>query len=80
MSYRLHIDIPFTDEQNVAIHSSGVIMRRIKDVLHELSPICLTEYNYRLGNDEDRNQKDYLRINGNGHAASGKQRVILYEF
>lgn len=79
-SFRLHIDIPLSllSEDNAA-----AISKRIVEILE--SGICknivvdgsLTQINYRLGNDEDRQKSNYLDKNENGHVSNKKTVIRL---
>lgn len=77
MSYRLHIDIPVGHNQDDAILAAKAILFVIESNMPHLRSDYVTEWNYRLGNDEDRSKKNYLRINENGHAANGKVNISL---
>lgn len=78
--FRLHIDIPLNllSEDNAAD-----ISKRIVEILE--SGICkkiivdgsLTQINYRLGNDEDRQKTNYLDKNENGHVSNKKTVIQL---
>jgi hypothetical protein len=74
--YRLHIDVPCGTDQKEAIASAQQILADIQKFL-AFTSLQGREIGVRLGEDTDRSKKDYLRINENGHAANGKQKVVL---
>ena len=83
--YRLHIDIPLGENAEDAIANASSIMEfhfndkeakeKIQRLTYDRSP--LTEINYRLGHDEDRQRSNYLDINENGHVNNKKSKIIL---
>lgn len=77
--YRLHIDFPLGNDQQEAIRISNKIIQFLTEQKYNglVSLPVNTEMGARLGNDTDRGKKDYLRINENGHAANGKQKIVL---
>lgn len=75
MAYRLHLDIPLGDDQGYAIKAANHIAAILRDTDWGDLP-DKESMQIRLGNDEDRSKKDFLRINSNGHAANGKQSLF----
>mgnify|MGYP003627555043 CR=1 FL=1 len=82
MSYRLHIDIPLGEDERNAIYKANLLMQElIKESpqhsnLHHLhEKYQITQVNYRLGNDEDRQKSNYLATNENGHVTNKKTRI-----
>lgn len=83
--YRLHLDIPLeglTREASSLV--SELLIDEFKNAVNEVSenldnsPLnVLRKMNYRLGHDDDRNHKNHLEINENGHVGSGKQSVTF---
>jgi hypothetical protein len=73
--YRLHIDVPCGTDQAQAI----ALANELKNII--IHSLRLNqgglEIGIRLGNDTDQGKKDYLRINDNGHAANGKQKIVI---
>ena len=75
MTYRLHIDIPVTASdlekaQEIAKAVMGVISEKIPD-----PSLGVTEVNYRLGHDEDRQRSNYLDIDERGHCSHRKSKI-----
>lgn len=82
--YRLQIDIPLGHDEESAIATAKSIMQwhftdpEAKDKLRRLTRGAnLTETNYRLGNDEDRQRSNYLDMNENGHVSTKKCRIDM---
>lgn len=73
--YRLHIDIPAPENQQVALKFATAIMNDIEKVLRENYQGL--EINYRLGNDTDRQKSNYFQINENGHVNNKKNRLTI---
>lgn len=78
--YRLHIDIPLDVSEEEAIQISQNIMNLLflsdsaKSEIHNLG---VTQINYRLGHDSDRQRSNYLMKNENGHVNNKKSKVIF---
>jgi hypothetical protein len=82
--YRLQIDIPLGHDEESAIATAKSIMQwhftdpEAKDKLRRMTRGSdLTETNYRLGNDEDRQRSNYLDKNENGHVSTKKCRIDM---
>lgn len=74
MKYRLHIDIPLDVDQNVSIEQA-------KGILAAMQQALIGKYsgdvNYRVGNDEDRNKKNYMIIDSSGHCSTQKSKFSV---
>jgi hypothetical protein len=76
--FRLHIDIPLnTDETTAAAMSETLIAALVSNISPVLNGNVLTEVNYRLGHDDDRQKSNYLIKTESGHVANKKSRVTL---
>ena len=80
MEYRLHIDIPLGSDEEEAIKNTESIMRifrssRNSDLMW--STLNVSQVNYRLGHDEDRQKSNYLEKNENGHVSNRKTRIDI---
>ena len=80
MEYRLHIDIPLGSDEEEAIKNTESIMRifrssRNSDLMW--STLNVSQVNYRLGHDEDRQKSNYLDKNENGHVSNKKTRIDI---
>ena len=80
MEYRLHIDIPLGSDEEEAIKNTESIMRifrssRNSDLMW--SALNVSQVNYRLGHDEDRQKSNYLDKNENGHVSNKKTRIDI---
>lgn len=80
--YRIFIDIPIdAASPEEAISKGKEIMDQFlnEDKFTEtISKMGITQLNYRLGNDEDRQKSNYFIINDNGHTST-KKSVVNYE-
>ena len=80
MEYRLHIDIPLGGDEDAATKKAKALMDwwATSDAAKaDLTNIGISEVNYRVGHDEDRQRSNYLLKNENGHVNNKKCRVTL---
>ena len=76
--FRLHIDIPLnTDEATAAALSETLVAMLVGNITPVVNGNVLTEVNYRLGHDDDRQKSNYLIKTESGHVANKKSRVVL---
>lgn len=76
--FRLHIDIPLnTNEATAAALSETIIAMLVDNITPVVNGNVLTEINYRLGHDDDRQKSNYLIKTESGHVANKKSRVVL---
>jgi len=82
--YRLQIDIPLGNDEECAVATAESIMRwhfidpEAQNKLQRLSRGTeITETNYRLGHDEDRQRSNYLDKNENGHVSTKKCHIDM---
>jgi len=74
--YRLHIDIPMPFTEEEAMKASEMIVGVINNsILIERTNI--SEINYRLGHDDDRQKSNYFMKNENGHVNNKKCKIQL---
>lgn len=69
--YRLHIDIPLQDNQQLAQETS----LKIVEFLNSMNIEGVELVQYRLGNDFDRGNKNYLDIDPQGHCSNKKNKI-----
>jgi hypothetical protein len=79
--YRLFIDYPISassTEEAVSI-AKKIIEQIITDdsSKNSLMEIGIDQLNYRLGHDEDRQNRNYFVITDSGHASTKKTKVLL---
>ena len=76
--FRLHIDIPLnTNEANAAALSETLVAMLVSNITSVVDGNVMTEVNYRLGHDDDRQKSNYLIKTESGHVANKKSRVVL---
>ena len=83
--YRLHIDIPFGDDEDAAIIAAKQLMEwhfidiEAKEKIQSLTNQCggIDQINYRLGHDDDRQKSNYLMKNEDGHVNNKKCRLTF---
>jgi hypothetical protein len=75
--FRLHMDFPLTTVENESIASTAVFLNFLQNHKQELIDMGITDINYRLGNDNDRQKSNYMIRNENGHIANKKSRINL---
>lgn len=69
--YRFHIDIPLTKDELASKEISAAIVEYLKNM--KITEVELIQY--RLGNDNDRGNKNYLDIDENGHCSNKKIKI-----
>jgi hypothetical protein len=83
--FRLFIDIPLGNNEEDAIAVAKSIIgwhfqdAEAKDKIQRLTNgrIDLSEINYRLGHDEDRQKSNYIDKTENGHVTTKKCRIAM---
>ena len=79
--YRLFIDFPISASST---EDAVIIAKKICEFVVEseqlremLTGIGVEQINYRLGHDEDRQNRNYFVITDSGHASTKKTKVFL---
>ena len=88
--FRLHIDIeipeikrPFPEvscTQQDALDTSKKIIDYLIDNFHSakvLRELDISEVNYRLGHDMDKQKSNYFKKNANGHVDNKKSKIVI---
>lgn len=75
--FRLHMDFPLTTDETGSIASVTAFVNFLQTHKQELIDMGITDINYRLGNDHDRQKSNYMIRNENGHIANKKSRINL---
>ena len=88
--FRLHIDIeipeikrPFPEvscTQLDALDTSKKIIDYLIDNFHSakvLRGLGISEVNYRLGHDMDKQKSNYFKKNANGHVDNKKSKIVI---
>ena len=79
--YRLFIDIPIaaatTEEAVEKGHHLANSLLLSDDAKVDLDAVGIEQINYRLGHDEDRQNRNYFVIDSAGHASTKKTKVKL---
>jgi hypothetical protein len=71
------MDFPLTTVENESIASTAVFLNFLQNHKQELIDMGITDINYRLGNDNDRQKSNYMIRNENGHIANKQSRINL---
>jgi hypothetical protein len=74
--YRLHIDIPMPFTEEDALKASDYIIRLLNNSVI-IENFNISEINYRLGHDDDRQKSNYFQKNNNGHVSNKKSNITL---
>ena len=74
--YRLHIDIPMPFTEEEALKASETIVGAINNMIL-IERTNISEINYRLGHDDDRQKTNYFMKNENGHVNNKKSKIDL---
>lgn len=83
--FRLFFDIPLgTDEDNAIAVAKSIVQWHFNDVeamekIQRLTNgrVDLSEINYRLGHDEDRQKSNYIDKTESGHVTTKKCRIAM---
>lgn len=77
--YRLHIDIPLGGDEENAILVASQMVSTLSTHIRDRAKLeeVVTEFNYRLGHDEDRQKSNYLLMNENGHVDNKKIHIVF---
>jgi hypothetical protein len=78
--YRLHIDIPLGSSEEEAIQKTQKLMDWLflsESSVSDMKSFDVSQVNYRLGHDDDRQRSNYLMKNENGHVNNKKCKVIF---
>ena len=75
--FRLHLDLPLKTMETDSANITNAFTRFLEEHRDELVLMGITDINYRLGNDEDRQKSNYMIKNENGHVANKKSRIHL---
>jgi hypothetical protein len=71
------MDFPLTTPESGSIDACNKFIAFLDNHKEELIGIGITDINYRLGNDHDRQKSNYMIRNENGHIANKKSRINL---
>ena len=74
--YRLHIDIPMPFTEEEALKASETIVGAINNMIL-IERTNISEINYRLGHDDDRQKSNYFMKNENGHVNNKKSKINI---
>lgn len=74
--YRLHIDVPLPMTEEQAAKISLLFVSYLQNMA-TIENFNITEINYRLGHDDDRQKSNYLIKNENGHVNNKKSKIDL---
>ena len=88
--FRLHIDIEIPEikrplpeiscTQQDALDTSKKIIDYLIDNFHSakvLRGLGISEINYRLGHDMDKQKSNYFKKNANGHVDNKKSKIVI---
>lgn len=80
--FRLHIDIPLSDDELKSAEDSKFIITLLEETLN--NSVLVKKYGgrvsvvqYRLSRDEDRMVRNYLIKNENGHVSTNKSKITF---
>jgi hypothetical protein len=79
--YRLFIDYPISASSTEEAVSIAAKIRDLvlssEEMKSKISSLGVDQVNYRLGHDEDRQNRNYFVITDSGHASTKKTRVLM---
>lgn len=71
------MDFPLTTPETGSLDTCNKLTTFLEDHKEELIAMGITDINFRLGHDNDRQKSNYLIRNENGHIANKKSRINL---
>jgi hypothetical protein len=71
------MDFPLTTDENQSVASVAAFTNFLENNKQQLIDMGITDINYRLGHDHDRQKSNYMIKNENGHIANKKSRINL---
>lgn len=74
--FRLVLDIPFSNDQEQSEREAQLVVDKLREFGRTFEKCYLDSAKYRLQRDEDRQAKNYLVKNDNGHV--GTKKALLY--
>lgn len=75
--FRLHIDIPLELNESSCVDATNKFIAFLEQNKELLTAMGVTDINYRLGHDDDRQKSNYLIKTESGHVANKKSRITL---
>lgn len=75
--HRLFIDVPLEYSEEEAIQKSLMILKILSENIDALKTNGVSQINYRLGHDEDRQTSNYLIKTDTGHVSNKKCKIII---
>lgn len=75
--FRLHIDIPLEMAELDCVSATNKFIHLLEQNKELLTAIGVTDINYRLGHDDDRQKSNYLIKTDSGHVVNKKSRIAL---
>lgn len=75
--HRLFIDIPLEYSEEEATQKSLMILKILSENIDALKTNGVSQINYRLGHDEDRQTSNYLIKTDTGHVSNKKCKIII---
>lgn len=84
MPFRLHIDLPLSDDENTSSNDAQTIVNAVINAIKKEKESLTGDFDlrvkvlqYRLANDNDRRIKNYLVKDENNHVSEKKTVVEL---
>ena len=75
--FRLHMDFPLTATETDSLNTCNRFIEFLQEHKDVLIDMGITDINFRLGHDQDRQKSNYMIKNENGHVANKKSRINL---
>ena len=75
--HRLFIDVPLEYSEEEATQKSLMILKILSENIDALKTNGVSQINYRLGHDEDRQTSNYLIKTDTGHVSNKKCKIII---
>tara|TARA_Y100000310_G_scaffold343331_2_gene450466 strand:- start:137 stop:379 length:243 start_codon:yes stop_codon:yes gene_type:complete len=76
-NYRLHIDIPLSDDEKTAVRNAKQIIGIIEGNFSRFRKMEIEKVNVRLGHDGDRQKSNYLIKDEYDHVSNKKIKMFM---
>ena len=84
MPFRLHIDLPLSDDETTSSNDAQTIVNAVINAIKKEKESLTGDFDlrvkvlqYKLSKDEDRRNANYLNKDQNGHVSGKKNKVDL---
>jgi hypothetical protein len=75
--YRFVLDVEIAEDRGVAKEKTTHLLKKLREIFHNSDEFPeMNDASYRLQNDSDRNKKNHMIENENGHVGNAKAKLF----